>query len=246
MVFLMVKLLKSKHSTKLKDMEPIDFDTLDYPVGNSVKEYHSQYGLDFQNGHFYFPEYCPFGDFSSFENAATILEQYAQLTPSFYLFGALPEIPNTIENKGALLCRQMILTSKIQYPIIENIVKLEAAHLEDLLDLVRLVYPEYFKPQTAAMGNYYGIYRQNQLVAVTGERMQMNHFIEVSAVITHPEHIGKGYAKQLVTHTANAIFDQNKIPFLHVADQNVGAIHVYESLGFSTRKKINIWHLVKK
>ena len=66
-------------------MEPIDFDTLDNPVGNSVRECHSQYGLNFQNAHFYLPEYCPFGDFSSFENAATILEQYAQMTSSFYI-----------------------------------------------------------------------------------------------------------------------------------------------------------------
>ena len=76
--------------------------------------------------------------------------------------------------------------------------------------------------------------------------MQTNDFIEVSAVITHTDHTGKGYAKQLVTHTANAIFDQNKFPFLHVARRNSRAIHVYESLGFSTRKEINIWHLVKK
>lgn len=227
-------------------MEPIDIDVLDYPIGNSVKEYHGQYGMDFDNGHFYLPQYCPFGDFSSFENATSILEQYAQIAPSFYIFGNLPEVPLSIENKGALLCRQMLLTTRIKLPITETIIKLGPEKLDDLLGLVRLVYPEYFKPQTAAMGNYYGIYKQNQLVAVTGERMQMNDFIEVSAVITHPEYTGKGYAKQLVTHTANAIFDQNKVPFLHVADQNVGAIHVYESLGFSTRKKINIWHLVKK
>lgn len=227
-------------------MEPIDFDTLDYPVGNSIRECHHDYGLHFQNAHFYLPDYCPFGDFSSFENAASILKQYLKLTSSFYIFGALPELPQSIENKGALLCRQMIVSSRIQHPITESIIKLGPDHLNDLLGLVQLVYPEYFKAQTALMGNYYGIYKDSKLVAVTGERMQMSSFIEVSAVITHPDHTGKGYAKLLVTHTANAIFDQKKIPFLHVSDQNVAAIHVYESLGFSTRKKIDIWHLVKK
>lgn len=227
-------------------MEPIDFDKLDYPIGNSVKEYHGLYGLDFQNAQFYLPDYCPFGDFSCFENAEAILEQYSQISSSFYIFGNLPEVPSSIINKGGLLCRQMILTTRIKHLITETIIKLDSEKLDDLLGLVQLVYPEYFKPHTAVMGNYYGIYKQNQLVAVAGERMQMNDFIEVSAVITHPEHTSKGYAKQLVTHTANAIFDQNKIPFLHVADQNLGAIHVYDSLGFSTRKKITIWHLVRK
>jgi predicted GNAT family acetyltransferase len=41
----------------------------------------------------------------------------------------------------------------------------------------------------------------------------MNDLIEVSAVVTHPNHTGKGYAKQLVVHTVNEIFKQNKIPF---------------------------------
>lgn len=242
----METVLKFKNSTKLGDMKPIDYEKLNFPIGNSVKEWHSQYGLHFENGHFYLPDYCPFGDFFSFENATSILEQYAQISPSFYIFGALPEVPPSIENKGELLCRQMILTSRIEYPITETIVKLGPEKLADLLGLVQLVYPEYFKAQTASMGSYYGIYMQDQLVAVTGERMQMNDFIEVSAVITHPDHTGKGYAKQLVTHTSNAIFDQNKIPFLHVANHNSRAIQVYESLGFTTRKEMSIWHLVKK
>jgi hypothetical protein len=39
------------------------------------------------------------------------------------------------------------------------------------------------------LGNYYGIYKDDQLVAVTGERMQMGDFIEVSAV--HPDTLEK-------------------------------------------------------
>jgi hypothetical protein len=48
--------------------------------------------------------------------------------------------------------------------------------------------------------------------------MQMNDFIEVSAVIPW-----KGYAKQLVAHTANTILNQNKTAFLHVYEKNFGA-----------------------
>jgi predicted GNAT family acetyltransferase len=75
--------------------------------------------------------------------------------------------------------------------------------------------------------------------------MQMEDYIEVSAVITHPDHTGKGYAKQLVTHTVNAIFEQNKIPFLHVSESNVGAIRLYEKLGFQTRTKISVWNIIQ-
>ena len=139
----------------------------------------------------------------------------------------------------------MIIYDKIRQNIEDEIVELSENHLEDLLGLVKIVYPEYFKKNTAELGKYYGIFKNNQLVAVTGERMKMNEFTEVSAVITHPEHTGKGYAKQLVTHTVNAILEQKKIPFLHVAEMNIGAIKLYEKLGFQIRKKISVWNITK-
>ena len=107
--------------------------------------------------------------------------------------------------------------------------------------LVKLVQPGYFKSKTSHLGSYYGIFKNDELVAVTGERMKMSSFTEVSAVVTHPDHTGKGYAKQLVAHTANKLFSANKIPFLHVAETNVGAIKLYEKLGFRTRRKIKIY-----
>ncbi|MGL5111543.1 MAG: GNAT family N-acetyltransferase [Flavobacterium sp.] len=224
----------------------MEYLQLDHPVANSIAQTHRDYGIDYNTARFYHPDYCSFGDFLSGENAATILEEYALLTPAFYVFGQLPNLPKSIGNKGELVCHQMIVSSRINYPITENIVKLGSEQLDDLLGLVRLVYPEYFKTKTASLGHYYGIYKNNQLVAITGERMQMDGFIEVSAVITHPDHHGKGYAKQLVTHTSNAIFDQNKIPFLHVAHSNKIAIGLYETLGYSTREKMSIWHLIQK
>ena len=110
---------------------------------------------------------------------------------------------------------------------------------------MNLVQPGYFKRKTALLGNYYGIFKNDVLVAVTGERMQMNDFVEVSAVVTHPNHTGKGYAKQLVVYTVNEIFKQNKTPYLHVIEDNKGAIQLYEKLGFSTRRKISFWNITK-
>lgn len=105
-----------------------------------------------------------------------------------------------------------------------------------------LVQPGYFMKNTSDLGNYHGIYKDEKLIAVTGERMKMNKYTEVSAVVTHPEYTGKGYAKQLITHTSNQIFSENKIPYLHVADTNIGAIRLYEKLGFRTRRKISFWN----
>ena len=57
------------------------------------------------------------------------------------------------------------------------------------------------------------------------------------AIVTHPNHTRKGYAKQLIKHTTDKVFLENKIPYLHVLESNIHAISLYEKLGFITRRK---------
>ena len=71
--------------------------------------------------------------------------------------------------------------------------------------------------------------------------MKMNGYTELSAIVTHPAHTGKGYAKQLITHASHAVFNEGKTPYLHVTDNNAGAIRLYEKLGFRTRRTISFW-----
>lgn len=220
-------------------------DKLDNPVWYSLAESHKNFAITYNKTLFYNPEYCAFGAALDIENSSKAIEKYAEATNSFFIVGEKPSVPSHLKIENELVCLQMILQEPISIPITDTIVKLEAHNREDLLALVKIVYPEYFKDKTPDLGNYYGIYKDNQLVAVTGERMQMDKYIEVSAVITHPNHLGKGYAKQLVAHTANAIFKQNKTPYLHVYEKNFGAITLYEKLGFVTRRKISFWNISK-
>jgi ribosomal protein S18 acetylase RimI-like enzyme len=230
----------------LNSMIQKDTKKLDNPVWYSLAESHKQYAITYDETPFYDPEYCPFGAALDPKQSANALAQYSQLSANFFIVGEKPEIPPTLQLENELVCLQMMIKAPITIPIINTIIKLEETHREDLLGLVKIVYPEYFKSKTATLGNYYGIYQNQKLVAVTGERMQMNDFIEVSAVITHPDYLGKGYAKQLVAHTANVILNQNKIAFLHVYEKNLGAIKLYEKLGFETRRKISFWNITKK
>lgn len=140
----------------------------------------------------------------------------------------------------------MVLNEPIRLETKDTIVPLNGSYQKELIALVNLVQPGYFKDKTPDLGNYYGIFKNNELVAVTGERMKMDHATEISAVVTHPEHSGKGYAKQLVAFVANQIAEEGKIPFLHVAEKNLGAIGLYEKLSFATRRKISFWHYGRK
>ena len=219
---------------------------LDNPVWFSLTESHAKFSVDYGDVKFYHPDYCPFGAFISLDSTAKHMKEYSELASSFYVVGEEPASQAPLHLNKELVCLQMVLSAKIGLDITAEITPLKAAEKADLLQLVNLVQPGFFKDNTPELGDYYGIYKENQLIAVTGERMKMNAYTEVSAVVTHPEHTGKGYAKQLVAHTAKQILLENKTPYLHVAESNIGAIKLYEKLGFVTRRKISFWNYIKK
>ncbi len=140
----------------------------------------------------------------------------------------------------------MILSKEVYYATDEEIIQLTPDHYQALTDLINLVQPGYFKIKTARLGRYYGIFRNQQLIAVTGERMQMNNYTEVSGVVVHPDHTRKGYASQLVVHTKRMILLEGKTPYLHVAETNVNAVNLYLKMGFETRRKISFWNIVTR
>ncbi len=218
---------------------------LDNPVWYALQETHQQFGVIADHVSFYHPDYCPFGGYHKTGNVAEAINAYAELVDNFFVIGEKPAVSHELVIKQELVCDQMIITKVISLPISENIVLLGSEYIAELYKLVNLVQPGYFKPKTAMMGSYYGIFKNDELVAVTGERMQMNGFIEVSAVVTHPGHLGRGYAKQLVAFAVNSIFQKGKIPFLHVIETNAAAIQLYRKLGFDIRSKISFWNITR-
>ncbi|HLA54394.1 MAG TPA: GNAT family N-acetyltransferase, partial [Flavitalea sp.] len=214
---------------------------LDNPAWNALTEHHRNFAIDYGELKCYHPDYCPFGGCENALEISTALDQYAKLTKDFFIIGEKPRHSKLLRLKQELVCVQMICTNIIGHSINEEITALQEAHAETLQKLVNLVQPGYFKNKTRLLGDYHGIFMNGSLVAVAGERMKTNKYVEVSAVVTHPEYTGLGYAKQLVTHTANAILKQNRIPFLHVAKTNTAAIRLYKGLGFQMRREVSFW-----
>ena len=226
-------------------MKTQDDKKLDNPVWFSLSETNQSFGIDYGSIKFYHPDYCPFGGFEKDDSISKPIDEYSVMVDSFFVVGEKPLLSKELKLNKELVCLQMIVYNPIDIAINDPIIKLTDEHIDALYELVNLVQPGYFKRKTALLGNYYGIFNDDELIAVTGERMQMNDFIEVSAVVTHPNHTGKGYAKQLVVHTVNEIFKQNKTPYLHVIKDNTGAIQLYKKLGFEIRRKISFWNIKK-
>jgi GNAT superfamily N-acetyltransferase len=226
--------------------DKINQNKLDNPVWNSLCETHQNFAVNYADIKFYNPEYCPFGGFDKSQNISKQIDSYSELVDNFFVVGNKPELSKHVEIKKELICLQMIIEDNINIEVKEEVTTITKQHVDALFQLINLVQPGYFKEKTNMLGDYFGIFKNGQLVAVTGERMRMNDFVEVSAIVTHPNYVGQGYAKQLISHAVNNIFDKNKIPYLHLLESNIGAIKLYEKLGFTTRRKMSFWNIGKK
>jgi ribosomal protein S18 acetylase RimI-like enzyme len=221
----------------------MNLNKLDNPAWHSLNETHRLFSLGDNEIKFYTPHICAFGGINS-ENADLIsfLNQHKELN-SIFIIGEKPSTSIELIIEKELVCLQMICSDQIKVDQTEDIIHLNKTYEKELYELVNLVQPGYFEKNTSMMGDYYGIFKNDQLVAVTGERMKMFGFTEISAVVTHPDHTGKGFAKQLVTFTVNKTFEQNIVPYLHVAETNTNAIKLYEKLGFVARRNMSFWKM---
>ncbi len=115
-----------------------------------------------------------------------------------------------------------------------DIIELGSNDVSDMVELTALTRPGPFGKRTHELGRYIGI-RDGKLIAMAGERLKVPGYTEVSAVCTHPDHTGRGYARLLMTAIMRQICERGEIPFLHVREENVHAIALYERMGFVRR-----------
>lgn len=117
---------------------------------------------------------------------------------------------------------------------------LGAADAEEMVALATLTKPGPFGLRTHEMGTFLGVRKEGKIVAMAGQRLHLDGFIEVSGVCTHPDHAGRGYAGVLVSAVAQQIIAEGLTPFLHSRLDNAGAIALYEKLGFAPRREITL------
>jgi GNAT superfamily N-acetyltransferase len=120
-----------------------------------------------------------------------------------------------------------------------QLARLGESEVSDMMDLVTRTRPGPFLPRTVEMGTYLGLWRQNSLIAMAGERLRPTGWSEISAVCTDADFRGQGIGSRCVRAVAAGIFDREERPFLHAAATNTGAIDLYRSLGFELRRTVS-------
>ncbi len=155
---------------------------------------------------------------------------------------APPAPPPGIELKLNAAGVQMVLSALKPGPEIafDHLGDMDAP---DMIALATLTRPGPFRARTHTLGRFIGVRNQGQLVAMAGERLQTEAFIEVSGICTHPDHRGRGLAAALTVAVTERILREGKTPFLHAYASNTGAIALYRKLGFEHRCDVThaIW-----
>ncbi|GAB3088969.1 GNAT family N-acetyltransferase [Lysobacter terrae] len=219
---------------------------LDNPFWSSLCTRHREIALRNGDAARYPAEYAPF---LGIAHAQVDVDQAVAplVAPgeSVYLIGVAPSVPAGWTLEAFRPLAQMVATQRLEVIDGPGIIPLDESHRSDVLALTALVYPHYFRSRTMDMGRYFGIYQDGRLAAIIGERLGTETYTEMSAICTHPDFLGRGYARRLTAMLTNDTLERGRIPFLHVSHENARAKQLYERIGFAHRRDVGFWSLTR-
>ena len=144
-------------------------------------------------------------------------------------------------------CLQMVLPEEIPVPpdAPVEMASLSCADAAGMVALTDLAFPGFFRVKTCEMGRYYGVRANGELVSMSGERIMLDGYPEVSGVCTHPGHRGKGYAAALMWQVIRDHRRDGLVSWLHVSEGNRHAIELYLRMGFVEARR-QVWHRISR
>jgi GNAT superfamily N-acetyltransferase len=215
------------------------------PVWNALETVHAHFALRNGTAVRYPADVVPFAAMDQGNHSdPSPLAQLLTLGEHVYVIGAQPQATNILRIGPALNCFQMIFPLPPPANGVANdstILRMTPDDAPAMVALTDLAFPGFFRARTHEMGTYYGIRMGNELIAMAGERLAVPGFREISAVVTHPAHIGHGYATLLVNRLLQDHATAGLQSFLHVTERNSHAIAIYKRMGFVVLRSVVLW-----
>ena len=244
--------IESIASDAAPDFDPssdagLDAALLDNPIWNSLCSEHHSLALGDELAKRYPGD---IGPLSGIRDESTdnydILRTLAGPDGVVVLFLRRPPSPPqgwTLIRGGALdqmICRTPVDIGPPILPPDATLRPLTTADVPAMLELTKLTEPGPFRDRTHELGAFFGIFHSGRLVAMAGQRLHLPQHVEVSAVCTHPDARGRGYARILISAAADEIRQRGKTPILHTFADNLSAVRVYQSLGFTHGRSFHL------
>lgn len=217
-------------------------DVLDNPVWHALTGPQKTVAEGSSNAARYHPDVAVFSAVSDEAPASTWDELRELVGPGGVgvLFAEPAGLPATWERVFRIPCVQMVGTD-VEPAVCSDAVHLGVDDVDDMLSLVERTRPGPFARRTIELGDYLGVRdAEGALIAMAGMRMHAPGWVEISAVCTDVKARGRGLASALVRDIVGRIRDRGESPVLHVAEDNVGAIPIYEALGFEQRMRTEV------
>ena len=117
-------------------------------------------------------------------------------------------------------------------------VRLGPEHVPQMTAMAALTRPGPFAARPMEIGEWYGAFDGDRLVAMAGERVHAGELREVSGVCTLPDHQGRGHARRLTEAVIRSQLARGLTPFLHVASSNARARDLYGRMGFAVAREV--------
>lgn len=222
---------------------------LDNPAWNALISGNKRLSNGNEQVKYFDREVSPFVAFNenSVENFRTLHELLPHSNPVLFVTPVEMDIPEPWQVLNCIKGLQMVCDAGAEHDEAQmELVPLTDEHVPQMVALAKLTNPGPFESRTIEFGHYQGVFDDNKLAAMAGQRLHVFDYAEISAVCTHPDHTGKGYARRLLLSQISRIKAVSNIPFLHVRYDNERAIKVYESLGFLTRRTVYFYVMKKR
>ncbi len=223
----------------------MDITQLDNPAWQALSGRHAHFAIGEGSVKRYPAEVSPF---AAIEDVAALTQLPALLAPgdNAVLWSPIElEAPQGLDFVMRFPCLQMAGFDFQPSEATGDADVMAAQDAAEMQQLAILTKPGPFGLRTIEMGHYIGIRHEGRLVAMAGERMKPGDFTEISAICVHPDHLGRGHARRLTSIMGRRIVASGRTPFLNVLPENTPAIRLYESLGFTPRRMMQV-HLFSK
>jgi predicted GNAT family acetyltransferase len=215
------------------------------PVWHALQTRHSHFANSTADAWRYPADVVPLAAVSA-PGADAMRQLHALLAPgeSTWIIGEqYPQVPQ-LTCEETLQCFQMVLPANANLPALSptiDIVPLSSANAHEMVALTTLAFPGFFRSRTCEMGSYYGVRSPSgELIAMGGERLQLDGYSEISAVCTHPSFRGQGFAAGIIWHLVRNHRRDGLVSWLHVGCANHRAIKLYLEMGFQLVRNVTL------